>query len=345
MTPTADTARPSLSDFIRATRTKNAGPEPELADLSRRLLAYLRDAHGGDRLVYAAPPARMQGGSDTHTYRFELRGGPPELERPLVLRLFPKVHGPSRALREGFVQNMLAGAGCPAPRVHAACTDLSILGGAFVVMEHLPGELMVFSPLETVPDMLAKAHAALHRLDPNPIAEALRERGWAVLLHRPERDLAQLKRRTLRRPRFHPIVDWLSAHCPPPPARASVCHGDFHPFNLLVRDARLTGILDWANFKIADPMMDVASTMMLSAVVGRRLLSVADAELVAERYLASYRAERDTDPEALVYYRTWHCVICLLNGEDGRAMWRHPAMVRDLIAWIRRATGVTVAER
>jgi hypothetical protein len=51
---------------------------------------------------------------------------------------------------------------------------MSILGGAFFIMDHLPGQLLVAAPPETVPGLLGKTHAELHNIDPDPLIKTRR---------------------------------------------------------------------------------------------------------------------------------------------------------------------------
>ena len=316
------------------------GPAPE--DLSTRLLAHLRRIFNDDRLGYTEPPARMQGGSDTHVYRFGLNGGPPDLGRNLVLRLYRRGDGPLKAAKESIVQNALARRAYPAPRVHLVCTDPSVLGGAFLVMEFRPGDPMLHAPFATVPDMLGRAHAALHRFDPASIADASLD---LPSRYRFEAELAALRRRTDGYPHLRPVVDWLSANRPPEPDPLSICHGDFHPLNLLVRDGEVTGVLDWSDFIAADPALDVACTILIVTVFGRHVLSLPESGRAAQRYLRSYQscqAPRPLDPGRLDYYRVRRCVIGLVDGASGWSIWRHPPIVRELTADILRITGVAI---
>ena len=217
---------------------------------------------------------------------------------------------------------------------------MSVLGGAFLVMQLMPGRPLLSAPLETVPDRLGEAHAALHRLDPAPVADSLRERGWEASRHRLERTLEALRAWIGRSPRFGPITDWLVENRPPEPEPLSICHGDFHPLNVLIEEGEISGVLDWSDFALADPAMDVAGTMMATALHGRHIFSLPGADRAAERYLASYRTHRPFFARHLDYYRVRQGVLALAYGRGG---WRHPLIVRDLVAEIRRTTGITVS--
>ena len=149
----------------------------DVQTISDRLISYLRDQLGNPALDFASPLTRLQGGYETASYRFELDGASEELSRPLMLRLYPQFYGTSSAIWESTVQNGLAGQGYPVAQAHVLCTDMSVLGGAFFVMDHLPGRPLAVAPPESVPGLLGKTHAELHNSDPAPLMEMLSEKG------------------------------------------------------------------------------------------------------------------------------------------------------------------------
>jgi aminoglycoside phosphotransferase (APT) family kinase protein len=51
----------------------------------------------------------------------------------------------------------------------------------------------------------------------------------------------------------------------PPPGREAICHGDLHPFNLLV-DKGHVSVVDWILGLVADPAFDLAFTGMVMAM-------------------------------------------------------------------------------
>ena len=107
----------------------------DIQTLSDKLISYLRATLGNSALDFAAPLTRLQGGYEMSSYRFGLDGAPEELSRPLVLRLYPQFYGTGSAIWESTVQNGLAGQGYPVPQAHIVCTDMSVLGGAFFIMD------------------------------------------------------------------------------------------------------------------------------------------------------------------------------------------------------------------
>ena len=340
--PMTETSIISLDALNRASWEASGHPIPSLDEVSRSLLAYLRDRLGDSGIGYTAPPERIPGGTDTLIYRFRLGGVPAGLDEPLVLRLYAFAHGTGRAVRESRVQKALARTGFPVPDVHFTCTDRPILGGAFFIMQCLPGASMSSAPIETIPALLCKAHLALHRIDPGPVVESLRALGESVPPHRPEEELAGMAERARGYPCLAPIIGWMSEHLPPPPPRLAICHGDFHPLNIMVRGGEVTGVLDWTDFMVADPIADVACTLTLG-IPARHLVSRSLGRRPWDRYLECYRREVPVDPLVLDYYRTRRCLVALLAGARGRVMWRHPAIALDVIADLRSLTGVALA--
>ena len=50
---------------------------------------------------------------------------------------------------------------------------------------------------------------------------------------------------------------WLDDHCPPPPARPCVVHGDFRHGTLIIGPDGVRAVLDWELAHIGDPMEDL----------------------------------------------------------------------------------------
>lgn len=316
--------------------------------LSRKLIAYLRTQLGNPTLDFARPLARLQGGYETAIYRFELDGAPAELSKPLVLRLYPPFYGTESATWESTLQNVLATQGYPVARSHVVCTDMSVLGGAFFIMDYLPGQTLAAALQAEVPEPLGKVHAELHNLDPAPLIAALREKGIDGDGYRLEHRFDWLESKSMEQPWLHQAVDWLLEHRPPEPAHLSVCHGDFHPFNIMYVDGEISGVLDWGGFSIADPAYDIGNTLVLIAVAFRHLAASIpgvppiDFDRMVECYLAAYRVFRPLDDTNLDYYQVRRCVMALAQGVEGQKIWQHPLIIRDLLAFIRQVTDIEI---
>jgi aminoglycoside phosphotransferase (APT) family kinase protein len=317
-------------------------PVRSLAQISTDLVEYLRAELKNPAIGYESPLTRLQGGYETSTCRFKLSGVGQEWARPLVLRLYPQFYGTDKALWESAIQNMLADEGYPVSRVHLTCTDRSVLGGAFFIMELLVGEPMMNAPFETIPGLLGQTHAALHDIDPEPLLHSLRERGWDERRYRLAGRLESLRERANKFPWLCDAVGWLMDHRPPESESLSICHGDFHPLNILVQDGRVTGVLDWAGFMVADPIVDVATTVVLTTISAKHLLSLAEWEIAVKMYLDAYRAHRSLDLQYLDYYRARRCAIALVDGASGQPVWQRPRVVQDLLECIHEITGICI---
>jgi aminoglycoside phosphotransferase (APT) family kinase protein len=149
---------------------------------------------------------------------------------------------------------------------------------------------------------------------------------------------------------------WLESERPAEPARLAICHGDFHPHNVLSDGGRVTGVLDWPNALVADPAFDVASTRVILrfapvelAGVSRpvRVLMRVGRVLLARRYVAGYRRRRPLDPKVLAYYEAASIMRALVRTAEARGRTDAPANLLDasrfadeLAAHFARITGI-----
>ena len=283
-------------------------------------------------MQYAEPPAAISGGYDTQVFGFRVQSAHEAWSRPLILRLLGSQHNPRRALREAIIQNTVATLGYPAPRVLVASADALALGGAFLVMERLAGRPMLDTRWLGVASALAETQARLHALDARPLVEAMESSGaretvaFASLL-------AQLHDRIERHALdgLRPAMQWLLVHQPLPPARPVICHGDFHPQNVMMASGVVTGVLDWPNALVADAAYDVASTRVILGLVPIELLGVppglrhfvqAWRRLMLARYLAAYRRCRPLDLRTLAYYEAASSMRQLVRVAEARVSGR-----------------------
>ncbi len=349
-----DSERNTLASSIGA---GNAWAPPD--ELSHRLLAFLREGLGNARIDYAEPLLRMPGGNLAHVYRFRLRGAPSGLADTLVLRLYPCVRridssggnagqirrDRDRVLRERIFLDALASEGYPIPRVHLASTDIAILGGPFLILQFLAGDSAMSSPIEVVPELLGAAHAALHLVDPEPVLRLFLGMGPTAPQFRLDLDheLRALANWSRDRPQFRPAVAWLAANRPPDPPCPVICHGDFHPFNILIRGGEVVGVLDWSDVIVAPAEMDVAHSAMLTVFFEQRIDSPLDLRGIADAYLAAYRKHGPLDDRGLDFFRVRLCVLALANPGGGWPHWQQLGILPKLAAEIRRIAGVEIS--
>jgi aminoglycoside phosphotransferase (APT) family kinase protein len=163
--------------------------------------------------------------------------------------------------REYRVQAALAGTDVPVARMLALCEDVSVIGSAFYVMEHVEGRAFDDPRLPDVPRVrktelisrsMAGVLAAIHKIDIDAVG--LSDYGpRRQLLSPADRPLVgPVSRQRDRRPPGHGPADRaLDRDCPADDGQVTLVHGDFRIDNLLfapegpggARGARL-GIVD-----------------------------------------------------------------------------------------------------
>ena len=321
--------------------------EKSTDQIAGKLIAYLRDELNDATIEYDLPLTQLQGGMETATYQFQLKGVQKELNQRLVLRLYPEYIDPEQVVWESSVQNTIVDAGYPVARAYIVCPDKSILGGAFFIMDFLSGEPMSTASFAHMPEMLGKTHAALHRIDPEPLIKSLNEQGYDENRYTFRKDFYDALANAAKEVSSgRDIAEWLIENRPPEPERLAICHGDFHPGNILIQDGKVTGVLDWHLF-IADPALDVANTINIITVHFKHsselpaFVSV-DWEMVVQLYLDAYRAEIPLDSTNLDYYRVLQSCLALADGMAGNQALRYPPLVKDLLEFIHKGTGIRI---
>jgi aminoglycoside phosphotransferase (APT) family kinase protein len=309
-------------------------------DVGDDLLCYLRSVLNDAGVAYSSNPTPVEGGFDTLVYRFQLRGARGELAKPLILRVF-RGGSPSRAIQESAVQEAVAEAGYPAPRVHIKCEDEGVLGSAFIIMELMPGEPMMSLPLEEIPGMLAEAHLRLHSIDAEAITKAFKATPGAR--KRTLDDLFSWLTDQIRGCGFRSLyesLEWIEGNRPEDAGYGALCHGDFHPLNILVEKGRVSGVLDWSGFLIGDPAYDVGSTVFLAEVAAPLLQPDVDWKALARRYLERYREASPLRLDKIEYYEAFRCLMSAMEGFQGHLAWRQPAMRQRMTEYFHEKTGV-----
>jgi aminoglycoside phosphotransferase (APT) family kinase protein len=300
-----------------------------VAELEARLREHLRRELREPRLDFAEHPVSVKGGFDTQIFAFRLAGVAPAHSGPLILRLLDAHHDPSRALRERATQNALAELGYPAPRVLLASADSTILGGAFLIMERVVGDPLPKVSVRAMVNVLAEMHLRLHDLDPESFLravarEALERQSFTFDSHLQHlADRAERGRLTGLAAGF----EWLVCRRPPRDEPRAVCHGDFHPYNILMGPGGVTGVLDWPHAVVADPAFDVATTLTILKLVPleisglaapTRWLANAARPLLVGGYLRLYRRRRPLDQTKLAYYEAAACMKALVRAGELR---------------------------
>ena len=251
----------TLQDSSRPVR---AGEELDLARLEPYLRNHFPDL-GGELTVKQFPS-----GHSNLTYSVSLGG------REMVLRRPPfgsKVKSAHDMGREYHVLAKLHPA-YPTPRPLLHCTDESILGAPFYVMERVRGVVLrrnLPPELQLAPETAHKLSesfidqlAALHGLDytalglgdlgkPQGYLER-QVRGWMERYH---------GSKTHELPEVEPLSNWLREHMPAPNA-GTLIHNDYKFDNMLLDPTDITqvkAVLDWEMCTLGDPLTDLGTAL------------------------------------------------------------------------------------
>jgi aminoglycoside phosphotransferase (APT) family kinase protein len=294
---------------------------------------------------YLKPLTRLTGGYETFICRFQLSGVDDRLSKPLIIRVYAENSDYYQPLKESMVQNAMADQGYPVPAVYSTCTDKTILGGAFIVMDYFEGKTLLDSnmPFDRVFDVLGNLHAKLHNIDPEPIEKKITEAGMDSRLLKFESMLMGFRTQVnLNFSWLNEAAEWLFENRPNDSEFLSVCHDDFHPRNILFKDGKVIGVLDWSGFLIGDPAMDVALTILLITIPTKLLSPDLDPEQLREMYLNSYRKTRPLDETNIAYYGTVRSALALIEGAQGHVIWGHPEIIQQLLISIYEITGIKI---
>jgi aminoglycoside phosphotransferase (APT) family kinase protein len=214
-------------------------------------------------------------GWESEMHAFDVEYGPAEDRRreALVLRLYPGDDAHAKSAHEFQSMRQLHKSGYPVPQVHILERAHSPFGKPFVIMERIAGQVM--GPLLSSarggkqPELLTlfcELFVQLHRLDWQPFVEHVpsdETKGPYVFvdryLRRVHDALAQFSLSG-----FLPIVEWLAKRRDEVPCRQpALVHGDFHPYNILLRDDGSAVVIDWTGLHVSDARFDLAWTLLL----------------------------------------------------------------------------------
>ena len=286
-------------------------PAPSPEEVSTALRRRLAGRFPGE-VIDVEAPVRVTGGFDFWIYGLHFGGAglPAQWAAPLIARIPAAAERFALLERECRLQAWVAAHGYPAPALLELIPPGELFGSPVQVMQRVAGTRMddaitaTPSRIPRLAGQLAASQVSLHRL---PVPEwAQAGPGWS----RADRRL-QLARylvaQGLRGPvaealeRAEQIVPLLEV---PEPV---ICHGDFHPRNLLL-DADTVWVIDWTDAGIGDRHGDIARTEWLFrfaavAITGETGGGVSQALPALSRdYLPSYRREVPIDAARL---RLW----------------------------------------
>jgi aminoglycoside phosphotransferase (APT) family kinase protein len=279
--------------------------------------------------VFSAPGADGAGGT-----RLVLR-------RPPLGHVLPTAHDMSREYR---VLSALHGTAVPVPRPVAICSDTSVIGAPFYLMEWVDGtvfrtseeaKILTAEQATLISERFADMLATIHGTD----VAAVGLEGFG----RPEgymtRQLARWQRQwelsvTQEVPGYADLVARLAAGLPEPggAGAGTLVHGDFRVDNMLIDPApqpRIAAVVDWEMSTLGDPLADLGLSMVywtqagerehLPPMVGATVTTVAGF-LTRDQVAARYASLTGRDLSRLDYYMAFGCfkLAVVLEGIHAR---------------------------
>jgi aminoglycoside phosphotransferase (APT) family kinase protein len=301
-----------------ATTEVRAGMEIDLAALERFLAARIEGFRG------PLTVRQFKGGQSNPTYllatpdaRYVLRRKPPG-------QLLASAHAVDREYR---VLTALAGTDVPVARTLALCTDESVIGTWFYVMEHVEGRIFWDMSFPEAPreergryfEAMNAALAKLHRVDPAAVGLADFGKAGGYMA----RQIARWSKQYFedeaagRIESMDRVIEWLQERLPAADETAIV-HGDYRCDNLIFHPAKpqVRAILDWELSTLGHPLADFAYHLTMYRLPWLAFPGLAGRDLIAlgipseAEYVAMYcrHAGRGSIPD-LDYF----IVFCLFR--------------------------------
>lgn len=238
-----------------------------------------------------------------------------------VLKLFRPQFARDAVEHEVTLARAVWAAGAPAPKVGAI---VAIDGRFGVVYERVVGvpmsEVLKRQPWRAfaLGRRFARLHAKVHRSQLPAAIPALHSRLKAQI------EQAHGLPRSVRLLTLEALIKL--------PHGDRLCHGDFHPANILMGVHRDT-VIDWANVARGDPMADVARTATIllgesQRASGRSTGTTSVLRRFYRAYLAEYRQCAGMSASMLALWRPIVAAARLGEGIDDQAPWLLAQAVR-----------------
>ena len=213
---------------------------------------------------------QFKGGQSNPTYLLRAGGRRYVLRRKPPGKLLPSAHAVDREYR---VLTALARTEIPVPRTLCLCTDESVVGTMFFVMEYVEGRVIWESALPgSVPeerraiyDAMNEALANLHLVDYAAIALGTYGKPGNYFARQIHRWSKQYKAsETTRIEEMERLLCWLPENVPDDD-RTTLVHGDYRLDNMIFHptEPRILAILDWELGTLGHPLGDFTYHCMI----------------------------------------------------------------------------------
>jgi aminoglycoside phosphotransferase (APT) family kinase protein len=208
---------------------------------------------------------QFKGGQSNPTFKLTANGQSYVLRtKPApAAKLLPSAHAIDREFR---VMDALNKAGFPAAKQYALCTDESVIGRAFYVMEFVAGRVLWDQSLPgmskqqraAIYDEMNRVIAQLHTIDYAAIGLAEYGKPGNYLARQIDRWTKQYKAsETENIEAMDALIEWLPKNIPSG-VETSIVHGDYRLDNMIFHptEPRILAVLDWELSTLGHPLAD-----------------------------------------------------------------------------------------
>lgn len=226
--------------------------------------------------------------------------------------------------------------GFPVPRPLGLCTDPSVNGAPFYVMEHVDGSVirdateaaaLPHRTRRSLSRSLVEVLAQLHSVDPDAVGLADHGRREGYVARQLRRWLRQVTDTgAAERPEIRAVHDHLAARVPEQ-STTGIVHGDYRLDNCIVgSDGKVRAVLDWELCTLGDVLADVAMLLTYWSEPGEDTQALDNAPTAVEGFytrtelIDAYAAASGRSLDQIDFYLAWGAwrLACILIGVQAR---------------------------
>ncbi|WP_226633530.1 phosphotransferase [Novosphingobium profundi] len=321
----------SIAAANSGTTEVREGYEIDLDRLDAWMLAHVEGYRGPLSI------AQFRGGQSNPTYQLSTPDARYVLRRKPPGELLKGAHAVEREAR---VMAALGATGFPVPRVHGICTDDTVIGTWFFVMDMVEGRIFWDATFPGVSneerpayfDAMNATLAQLHQVD----YAALRLEDYGKPGNYFARQVARWSRQYLeddaagRNADMDWLIEWLPEHIPQGD-ETSIVHGDFRCDNIIFHptEPRVVAVLDWELSTLGHPLADFAYAAMMYRMPPDIVAGLKEADLAAlnipneEDFVATYCARMGRERiDHWSFYVTFQLfrLAAIFHGIKGRVL-------------------------
>ena len=280
---------------------------------------------------------KFDGGQSNPTFLLTTRGKRYVLRRQPLGSLLRGAHAVDREAR---VIKSLAHVNFPVPSCYALCTDPSIIGSSFYIMDFIDGRIfwdggfasVAKKQRQTYQLVMAKTLAELHNYVPSELDLGDFGRAEGYFERQLQRWTSQYRadQSAGRYADLDFVADWLQSRVPQDTTTCLV-HGDYRIDNIVFHphEPSIVAVLDWELSTLGNPLVDFAYSCMMYRVPSAMSWGLADRDLTAlglpdeATYIAEYcRSTGRADIPDFDTYIVFNLfrMAAIIHGIKGRMM-------------------------